>query len=314
MYDLRHGKEAQACEIGIKEVWRVEGEVCSWQSTHPRPCTPRVPAGGIVYPMADGPVGISLVVGLDYKIRARNITLFRVLLGAGTCLAYGARALTEGGLRSLLRLDFPGWGVGWPSRIEHFRGSAYYGTRYLLGWTTESSSLKHWRPRVISHLQVESLRRSSLVCRYPVEICILAALSGASTSVFAFETTHLSITLSLLHYPTLSPTHSCALGVVNTAKMKGMHDAMRMPALSDESNPNPRSTGMRAVEAAFAAPHPAVRFVLTASPAPFEVGVGGINTAEKFHQGTPNCSPSKKATLPSSSQPALKKLQTEFGF
>ncbi|KAF8144487.1 hypothetical protein K438DRAFT_1782769 [Mycena galopus ATCC 62051] len=103
MYDLRHGKEAQTYEIGIKEVWRVE----------------EVAAVGTVYHMADGPVSISLIVGPDHKIphivrfSARKITLFRVLLGAGTCLAYGARTLTEGGLQSLLRLDFPGRDVGW---------------------------------------------------------------------------------------------------------------------------------------------------------------------------------------------------------
>ncbi|KAF8143398.1 hypothetical protein K438DRAFT_1783800 [Mycena galopus ATCC 62051] len=65
MYGLRHGTEAQTYEIGIKEVWHVEE---GRQSTHPRPCTPRVAAGGTIYHMADGLVSISLVVGLDHKI------------------------------------------------------------------------------------------------------------------------------------------------------------------------------------------------------------------------------------------------------
>ncbi|KAF8144505.1 hypothetical protein K438DRAFT_1992755 [Mycena galopus ATCC 62051] len=208
MYDLRHGKEAQTYEIGVKEVWRVEErEYVPGAKYTPSACTPMVAAVGTVYHMADGPVSISLVVGLDYKIpyielyrSARYTTLFRVLLAAGA-VSRTARALTEGGLR------------------------------------------------------------------YPFEIWVLAVSSGASTSVFAFETGRFFFAVSSLHYATLSPTHSCAAGVVNTVQIKGTHNAMR--------------TGMRAAEVAFAALHPAARFVLAASPAPFKVGVGGSNPSEK---------------------------------
>ncbi|KAJ6562289.1 hypothetical protein B0H19DRAFT_1144084 [Mycena capillaripes] len=48
----------------------------------------------------------------------------------------------------------------------------------------------------------------------------------------------------------------CAAGVVNTAKIKGTHNAMR--------------TGMLAAEAAFAALHPSASFVSTASPETFK--------------------------------------------
>ncbi|KAF8166942.1 hypothetical protein K438DRAFT_1983985 [Mycena galopus ATCC 62051] len=64
--------------------------------------------------MADGHVSIGLVVGLAYKnpyigrIRTKHHPHFRALLANGTRLAYGAHALTEGGLQSLLRLDSPG--------------------------------------------------------------------------------------------------------------------------------------------------------------------------------------------------------------
>ncbi|KAF8166924.1 hypothetical protein K438DRAFT_1983970 [Mycena galopus ATCC 62051] len=116
MYDLRHGKEAQTYEIGVKEMWRVEER--EYAKYTPSACTPMVAAVGTVYHMADGPVSISLIVGLDYKIpyielyrSARNTTLSHVLLAAGTRLAYGARALTEAGLESLLQLDFPGRGM-----------------------------------------------------------------------------------------------------------------------------------------------------------------------------------------------------------
>ncbi|KAF8131338.1 FAD/NAD-P-binding domain-containing protein [Mycena galopus ATCC 62051] len=175
MYDLRHGKEAQTYGIGLKEVWRVEeGKHVPGKVLHTLgwPLSSQTYGGGWEYHMADGLVSIGLVVGLDYKNpylepyrefqRTKHHPHFRTLLANGTRLAYGARALTEGGLQSLPRLDFPG-----------------------------------------------------------------GALVG------------------------------CAAGVVNTAKIKGTHNAMR--------------TGMLAAEAAFAALHPAARFVSTASPGTFKV-------------------------------------------
>ncbi|KAF8171426.1 hypothetical protein K438DRAFT_1982132 [Mycena galopus ATCC 62051] len=68
--------------------------------------------------MADGLVSIGLVVSFDYKNpylepyreiqRTKTHPHFRALLAGDIRLAYGARALTECGLQSLPRLDFPG--------------------------------------------------------------------------------------------------------------------------------------------------------------------------------------------------------------
>ncbi|KAJ7725408.1 hypothetical protein B0H14DRAFT_3519338 [Mycena olivaceomarginata] len=176
MYDLRAGKEPQTYGIGLKEVWRVqEGKHVPGKVIHTIgwPLDWQTYGGGWEYHMADGLVSVGLVVGLDYKNpwlepyrefqRMKHHPSLRALLTGGERLAYGARALTEGGLQSLPRLDFPGGAV--------------------LG---------------------------------------------------------------------------CAAGVVNTAKIKGTHNAMR--------------TGMLAAEAAFAALHPSARFVSTASPATFKLG------------------------------------------
>ncbi|KAJ7473470.1 FAD/NAD-P-binding domain-containing protein [Mycena latifolia] len=61
--------------------------------------------------------------------------------------------------------------------------------------------------------------------------------------------------LPQLHFPG-GALIGCSAGVVNTAKIKGTHNAMR--------------TGMLAAEAAFAALHPTAAFVSTASPATFK--------------------------------------------
>ncbi|KAF8169993.1 hypothetical protein K438DRAFT_1982903 [Mycena galopus ATCC 62051] len=119
MNDL-NGKKAQTYGIGVKEVWRVE-EGKHVPVLHPRLAALRTHLRRWLGVPADGLVKFSLV-GLDHKnpyiesyreVQHTNTTLFRVLLATGTCLACGARALTEGGLRSLPLLGFPGRGVGW---------------------------------------------------------------------------------------------------------------------------------------------------------------------------------------------------------
>ncbi|KAF8143945.1 hypothetical protein K438DRAFT_1910993 [Mycena galopus ATCC 62051] len=110
VYDLRHGKEAQTYRIGIKEVWRVEdgkhvpGKVLR---TLGWPLSAHTYGGGWEYHLADGLVSIGLVPYRDFQ-RTKYHPQFRALLANGTRLAYGARALTKGGLQSLPRLDFPG--------------------------------------------------------------------------------------------------------------------------------------------------------------------------------------------------------------
>ncbi|CAK5279771.1 unnamed protein product, partial [Mycena citricolor] len=171
MFNLREGKQAQTYGIGLKEVWRVEPEnhvpgkvvhTIGW------PLQSNTYGGGWEYHMADGLVSIGLVVGLDYPNpylepyrelqRMKHHPHYRALLGGKSeRLAYGARTLTEGGLQSLPKLDFPG-----------------------------------------------------------------GALIG------------------------------CSAGVVNTAKIKGTHNAMR--------------TGMLAAESAFAALYPEAKFTSTGAP------------------------------------------------
>ncbi|KAJ6521389.1 FAD/NAD-P-binding domain-containing protein [Mycena vulgaris] len=71
--------------------------------------------------------------------------------------------------------------------------------------------------------------------------------------------------LPQLHFPG-GALIGCSAGVVNTAKIKGTHNAMR--------------TGMLAAEAAFAALHPGAAFVSTASPATFKPAASESSEAE----------------------------------
>ncbi|KAF8166940.1 hypothetical protein K438DRAFT_1983983 [Mycena galopus ATCC 62051] len=109
---LEEGKAgADAWDRGERGVARRGGEA--------RPCTPQLGwplfahtyCGGGDYHMADGHVSVGLVVGLAYKNPYigpyREFQLTRPA-PTTTRLAYGAHALTEGGLQSLPRLDSPG--------------------------------------------------------------------------------------------------------------------------------------------------------------------------------------------------------------
>jgi electron-transferring-flavoprotein dehydrogenase len=115
------GADPQTYGLGIKEVWKVAPEkhqpglvthTLGW------PLDAKTYGGSWCYHMADGLVSIGLVVGLDYKNpylspfrefqRMKHHPLFANLLEGGTCEAYGARALNEGGYQSIPKLHFPG--------------------------------------------------------------------------------------------------------------------------------------------------------------------------------------------------------------
>ncbi|KAF8144507.1 hypothetical protein K438DRAFT_1782790 [Mycena galopus ATCC 62051] len=251
VYDLRHGKEAQTYGIGIKEVWRVEDgkHVPAALRTHL--------LGGWEYHIADGLVSISLVVGLDYKNpcielyrdfqRTKYHPHFRALLANGTRLAYGARALTKGGLRSLPRLHFP--------------GGALVGVRRVLRNGTEGLLVSRSGALILARF----------ACRASFCVGIYMRLTCCSLwHIFAFSLDCLPFPSNPVHLDrfmlaNLVHAHICAAPVVNIAEIKGAHNAMR--------------TGMLASEAAL---QPTARFVSTASPGTFRVGES--DSAEKSHQ------------------------------
>ncbi|WWD06282.1 hypothetical protein V865_004371 [Kwoniella europaea PYCC6329] len=120
-FDLRKGKDPQTYGLGIKEVWKVRDEVYEpGKVVHTLgwPLDYKTYGGSWLYHMEDNMVSLGLVVGLDYENpylspykefqRMKHHPFFANILKDGQCIAYGARALNEGGYQSIPKLNFPG--------------------------------------------------------------------------------------------------------------------------------------------------------------------------------------------------------------
>lgn len=120
-FNLRSHSEHQTYGLGLKEVWEVpqqQHQAGLVMHTVGWPLDPRTYGGSFMYHYGENLVSLGLVVGLDYQNpylnpyaefqRLKTHPSFRRVLEGGRCLAYGARALNEGGVQSIPRLVFPG--------------------------------------------------------------------------------------------------------------------------------------------------------------------------------------------------------------
>ncbi|SCU84370.1 LANO_0C01178g1_1 [Lachancea nothofagi CBS 11611] len=120
-FDLRKGKCNQTYGLGIKEVWEVKPENFRKgfaSHTMGYPLSNDVYGGGFIYHFGEGLVAVGLVVGLDYRNpyvspyqefqKMKHHPYYEKTLSGGKCIEYGARALNEGGLQSVPKLNFPG--------------------------------------------------------------------------------------------------------------------------------------------------------------------------------------------------------------
>jgi electron-transferring-flavoprotein dehydrogenase len=120
-YGLCAGKDAQKFGIGIKELWQVPDENFEaglTQHTFGWPLDNATGGGSFMYHFGDNYVAIGFVIHLNYKNpwispfdefqRFKTHPDIRVYLEGGKRIAYGARAITEGGIQSLPQLYFPG--------------------------------------------------------------------------------------------------------------------------------------------------------------------------------------------------------------
>ena len=120
-FRLREGADPQSYAIGIKELWQIKPE--KHQSglvihTAGWPLDAHTYGGGFIYQMEDQLISVGLVTGLAYRNpylspyeefqRLKTHPTLRVFLEGGKRIAYGARAITAGGLQSLPKLVFPG--------------------------------------------------------------------------------------------------------------------------------------------------------------------------------------------------------------
>ncbi len=120
-YNLREGSEVQTYGIGIKELWEVPAEVHRpglIEHTIGWPMNPSTYGGSFLYHWGERMVSYGFVIGLDYKNpwlspfeemqRCKTHPAVRRHFEGGRRIAYGARALNEGGLQSIPKLTFPG--------------------------------------------------------------------------------------------------------------------------------------------------------------------------------------------------------------
>jgi electron-transferring-flavoprotein dehydrogenase len=120
-FGLGEGREPQKFGLGLKELWQVAPEKHRpglTQHTFGWPLDSRTGGGSFLYHFDDNLVAVGFVVHLNYENpylspfeefqRFKTHPLVRGTFEGGKRLAYGARALTEGGWQSVPKLSFPG--------------------------------------------------------------------------------------------------------------------------------------------------------------------------------------------------------------
>ena len=120
-FGLEEGREPQKFGIGLKELWQVapgRHRAGLVQHTFGWPLRNRTGGGSFLYHYDENLVSVGFVVHLNYENpylspfeefqRFKTHPLVRGTFEDGKRLAYGARALTEGGWQSIPKLVFPG--------------------------------------------------------------------------------------------------------------------------------------------------------------------------------------------------------------
>lgn len=120
-FNLRDGADPQTYGIGLKELWDVDPSkhqpglivhTVGW------PMDGDTYGGSFLYHLENNQVAVGFVIGLDYKNpyispfdefqRFKTHPAIRPTFEGGRRAAYGARALSEGGLQAIPKLVFPG--------------------------------------------------------------------------------------------------------------------------------------------------------------------------------------------------------------
>jgi electron-transferring-flavoprotein dehydrogenase len=120
-FKLDEGREPQKYGIGLKELWQIDpkrhvpGRV---QHTFGWPLGSQTGGGSFLYHLENNQVVVGFVVHLNYSNpylspfdefqRFKHHPLIAPTFEGGKRIAYGARAITEGGYQSVPKLSFPG--------------------------------------------------------------------------------------------------------------------------------------------------------------------------------------------------------------
>ena len=120
-YDLAKDREPQKYGLGMKEIWQIDpAKHHAGRVTHTMgwPLGGNAGGGSFIYHLDNHQVYVGFVVHLNYKNpylspysefqRFKHHPMVADLLKGGKRVAYGARAITEGGYQSIPQTAFPG--------------------------------------------------------------------------------------------------------------------------------------------------------------------------------------------------------------
>jgi len=120
-YGLAEGREPQKFGLGMKELWEIDPAKAKpglVQHSFGWPLDMKTGGGSFLYHLENNQVYVGFVVHLNYKNpylspfeefqRYKTHPDIAALLEGGKRIAYGARAITEGGWQSVPKLVFPG--------------------------------------------------------------------------------------------------------------------------------------------------------------------------------------------------------------
>ncbi len=120
-YNLGEGHEPQKYGLGMKEIWEIDPEKHREGSvTHTMgwPLGKNAGGGSFIYHLENNQVYVGFVVHLNYKNphlfpymefqRFKHHPMVAELLEGGKRIAYGARAISEGGYQSMCKMVAPG--------------------------------------------------------------------------------------------------------------------------------------------------------------------------------------------------------------
>ena len=120
-YGLQDGHDVQKYGLGMKEIWEIKPEnhkLGQVTNTMGWPLGGNAGGGSFMYHLEDNQVYVGFVVHLNYENphlfpymefqRFKHHPEIAKVLEGGKRVAYGARAISEGGWQSLPKLTFPG--------------------------------------------------------------------------------------------------------------------------------------------------------------------------------------------------------------
>ncbi|WP_296642405.1 electron transfer flavoprotein-ubiquinone oxidoreductase [Roseinatronobacter sp.] len=120
-FNLSDGKEPQKFGLGMKEIWEIDPEkhrIGTVTHTMGWPLGSNAGGGSFIYHIDNNQVYVGFVVHLNYENpylspyqefqRFKHHPMVAELLKGGKRVAYGARAISEGGYQSIPKVVFPG--------------------------------------------------------------------------------------------------------------------------------------------------------------------------------------------------------------